>query len=192
MEIILDRLPNQFMMVILSTRSDWPGRLIRPTKGYNLKGSIFGELDIWNGLKFKSTFGLEANLWDSRSWSPKFQWDSSKNENSYLEQQYNKSLTWVWDNTFTYEKNLDKHHINVMAGTSAQENRYNFMNGSVQNFASDQTQQLSNGTLQPTLEATLQVGHCFSYMGRMNYAFADKYLATRNSSPGWFVPLWRW
>ncbi|MEK7718796.1 MAG: SusC/RagA family TonB-linked outer membrane protein, partial [Bacteroidota bacterium] len=148
------------------------------TKGYNLKGSIFGELDIWNGLKFKSTFGLEANLWDSRSWSPKFQWDSSKNENSYLEQQYNKSLTWVWDNTFTYEKNLDKHHINVMAGTSAQENRYNFMNGSVQNFASDQTQQLSNGTLQPTVGGNTASWALFSYMGRMNYAFADKYLAT--------------
>jgi TonB-linked SusC/RagA family outer membrane protein len=147
-------------------------------KGYNLMGSIFGELDIYKGLKFKSTFGLQANFWDSRTWSPKFQWDTSKKENSYLGQQYNKNLTWVWDNTFSYERSIGKHRLGAMAGTSAQENRYNFMNGSVQNFASDNTQQLSNGTLQPTVGGSTSSWALFSYMGRVNYAYADKYLAT--------------
>jgi len=147
-------------------------------KGYNLMGSIFGELDIYKGLKFKSTFGLQANFWDSRTWSPKFQWDTSKKENSFLGQQYNKNLTWVWDNTFTYERSIGKHRLGAMAGTSAQENRYNFMNGSVQNFASDNTQQLSNGTLQPTVGGSTSSWALFSYMGRINYAYADKYLAT--------------
>jgi len=148
------------------------------TKGYNLIGNIFGELDIYKGLKFKSTFGLQANFWDSRTWSPKYQWDTSKKENSYLGQQYNKNLTWVWDNTFTYEYTSGKHRIGAMAGTSAQENRYNFINGSVQNFASDQTQQLGNGTLQPTVGGNTASWALFSYMGRVNYTFADKYLLT--------------
>ncbi|MFY9152416.1 MAG: TonB-dependent receptor [Prolixibacteraceae bacterium] len=148
------------------------------TKGYNLMGSVFGELDIYKGLKFKSTFGLQANFWDSRTWSPKFQWDTSKKENSYLSQRYNKNLTWVWDNTFSYERTSGKHRFGVMAGTSAQENRYNFMNGSVQNFASDNTQQLNNGTMQPTVGGNTESWALFSYMGRLNYAFADKYLVT--------------
>jgi len=148
------------------------------TKGYNLIGNIFGELDIYKGLKFKSTFGLQANFWDSRTWSPKFQWDTSKEEDSYLGQQYNKNLTWVWDNTFTYERTSGKHRFGVMAGTSAQENRSNFINGSVQNFASDYTQQLGNGTKQPTVGGNTASWALFSYMGRLNYAFADKYLAT--------------
>lgn len=148
------------------------------TKGYNLIGNIFGELDIYKGLKFKSTFGLQANFWDSRTWSPKYQWDTSKKENSYLGQQYNKNLTWVWDNTFTYEYTSGKHRIGAMAGTSAQENRYNFINSSVQNFASDNTQQLSNGTQQPTVGGNTASWALFSYMGRVNYTFADKYLVT--------------
>lgn len=148
------------------------------TKGYNLMGSVFGELDIYKGLKFKSTFGLQANFWDSRTWSPKFQWDTSKKENSYLGQRYNKNLTWVWDNTLTYERTSGKHRFGVMAGTSAQENRYNFINGSVQNFASDNTQQLSNGTMQPTVGGNTESWALFSYMGRVNYAYADKYLVT--------------
>ncbi len=148
------------------------------TKGFNLIGNIFGELDIYKGLKFKSSFGLQANFWDSRTWSPKFQWDTSKKENSYLGQQYNKNLTWVWDNTFTYERTIGKHRLGAMAGTSAQENRNNFINGSIQNFASDQTQQLNNGTLQPTVGGSSYSWALFSYMGRVNYAFADKYLVT--------------
>jgi TonB-linked SusC/RagA family outer membrane protein len=147
-------------------------------KGYNLMGSFFGELDIYKGLKFKSTFGLQANFWDSRTWSPKYQWDTSKKENSYLGQQYNKNLTWVWDNTFSYEHKIGKHRLGAMAGTSAQENRNNFMSGSVQKFASDNTQQLSNGTLQPTIGGNTSSWALFSYMGRVNYAYADKYLVT--------------
>ena len=148
------------------------------TKGYNLLGNLYGEFEIYQGLKFKSSIGLQANFWDSRTWAPKYQWDTSKKENSYLGQQYNKSLLWVWDNTLTYDRTIGKNRINLMAGTSAQENRYNFINGSVQNFASDNTQQLSNGTLQPTVGGNTSSWALFSLMGRVNYSYADKYLLT--------------
>jgi TonB-linked SusC/RagA family outer membrane protein len=166
----------------------WDGDLVNPiglaktvdndTKGYNLIGSIYGELELLEGLKFKSTFGLQANFWDSRTWAPKYKWDSSVNDNSYLSEQYNKNFTWVWDNTFTYDKVLGDHHFTLMAGTSAQENNYNFMNGSVQAFASDLTQQLSNGTKNPTIGGNASSWSLMSYMGRANYAYGEKYLVT--------------
>ena len=148
------------------------------TNGYNLMGSIFAELQLMKELKFKSTFGIQANFWDSRTWSPKYAWDTSVQLQSYLGEQYNKNLTWLWDNTFTYDKTFGKHKLGVMAGTSAQENRYDFMNGSIQNFASDITQQLNNGILLPKVGGTTSSWSTFSYMGRVNYAYADKYLLT--------------
>ena len=148
------------------------------TNGYNLMGSIFAELEIVKNLKFKSTFGLQANFWDSRTWSPKRAWDTSVTLNSYLGEQYNKNLTWLWDNTFTYDKVFGKHKLGVMAGTSAQESRYNYMNGSIQNFASDVTQQLNNGILLPKVGGSTSSYSMLSYMGRVNYAYADKYLFT--------------
>ena len=148
------------------------------TNGYNLMGSIFAELEIAKNLKFKSTFGLQANFWDSRTWSPKRAWDTSVTLNSYLGEQYNKNLTWLWDNTFTYDKVFGKHKLGVMAGTSAQESRYNYMNGSIQNFASDVTQQLNNGILLPKVGGSTSSYSMLSYMGRVNYAYADKYLFT--------------
>ena len=65
-----------------------------------------------------------------------------------------------------------------MAGTSAQENQYNYLNGSVQNFASNLTQQMDNGTQQPTVGGSLSSWSLFSYMGRANYSYANKYLIT--------------
>ena len=148
------------------------------TNGYNLMGSIFAELQLMKELKFKSTFGIQANFWDSRTWSPEHAWDTSVQLQSYLGEQYNKNLTWLWDNTFTYDKTFGKHKLGVMAGTSAQENRYDFMNGSIQNFASDITQQLNNGILLAKVGGTTSSWSTFSYMGRVNYAYADKYLFT--------------
>ncbi|MDP4202369.1 MAG: TonB-dependent receptor [Bacteroidota bacterium] len=166
----------------------WDGDIVNPiglaktvdnsTLGYNVMGSVFGELEIMKYLKLKSNFGLQANFWNSRSWAPKYAWDTSINSNSYLSEQYNKNLTWTWDNTLTFDKSFGLHRIGIMAGTSAQKNRYNYMNGSIQAFASDLTQQLSNGTLQPTIGGSTSSWALFSEMGRFNYAYNDKYLVT--------------
>lgn len=148
------------------------------TNGYNLMGSVYGEIEILKNLKFKSTFGLQANFWDSRTWSPKRAWDTSVNLQSYLGEQFNKNLTWLWDNTLTYDKIFGKHKLGIMAGTSAQESRYNYMNGSIQSFASEVTQQLNNGILLPKVGGSTSGYSLLSYMGRVNYAYADKYLFT--------------
>ncbi|VBB48708.1 SusC-like TonB-dependent receptor [uncultured Paludibacter sp.] len=150
----------------------------KATKGYNLMGSVYGEIDLYKGLKFKSTAGVQLNLWDSRTWAPKYAWDTSVNENSYLWQQANKNITWLLDNLLTYDQSFDLHHLNVMLGTSAQENRYNYISGSVQNFASDLTQQLDNGTAQQIVKGNTSSYSLFSLMGRVNYNYADKYYIT--------------
>ena len=166
----------------------WEGDLVNPiglaktvnnsTLGYNLIGSIYGEWEIIDHLKIKSSAGLQANFWNSRTWAPSYHWNSSINENSYLYEQYNKNLTWVWDNTATYEKVIDKHNFTVMAGISAQENRYNYLNGSKQLFASNLTQQMDNGTILPTNGGSTNSWSLLSYIGRANYSYNNKYLVT--------------
>ena len=45
------------------------------TKGYNLLGNIYAEIKPWEWLTFKSTFGIQALFWDSKSWAPKYDWE---------------------------------------------------------------------------------------------------------------------
>jgi TonB-linked SusC/RagA family outer membrane protein len=148
------------------------------TKGYNIQGNIYAEAEIIKDLKFKSLGGMEANLWYTRTWSPKYQWGVKSQENSYLSEGSNRSITLLWDNTLTYDKTIGKHHINAVIGSSAQNNKYNYLSASVQKFASDNTQQIDNGILQPVQHGNASEWAIMSYLGRVNYNFANKYYVT--------------
>ncbi len=170
-------------------QASWYGDIINPigkativensTKGYNVLGNIYTEITLLKDLKFKSTGGVQAIFWDNRSWAPKYNWQPIPQPYSYLFQQYNKSLTWLWDNYFTYDKYLaPRHHLTLLAGSSAQNNRYDYMTGSIQNFASDNTQQLNNGTAQQTIGGNASEWALLSFIGRANYMYDNKYLLT--------------
>ncbi|HEV7621966.1 MAG TPA: SusC/RagA family TonB-linked outer membrane protein, partial [Flavisolibacter sp.] len=170
-------------------QSSWYGDIINPigkatindntTQGYNILGSIYGELTLFKNFKFRSTAGAQASFWDSRSWAPKYNWQPIPQPNSFLSEGYNKSLTWLWDNVLTYDNYLGRdHHLTVLAGSSAQNNRFDNMNGSIQNFASNTTQQLNNGTTQPTIGGSGSEWSLLSFFGRANYSYKDKYLLT--------------
>ncbi len=166
------------------------------TLGYNVLGSVYGEATILPGLVFKTTAGLQAAFGDSRAWAPAYPWKPIAQPYSYLSQQYNKSITLLWDNYFTYDKLIGAdHHITVLAGTSAQNNRYDYMNGNISNFASDLTQQLNNGTTNPVVGGDASEWALLSFMGRVNYAYKDKYLLTatvRRDGSSRFGPDNKW
>lgn len=149
------------------------------TEGYNVLGSVFAEATIIPGLTFKSTAGIQASFFNSRTWSPKYNYQPIPQPNSYLSEQYNKSITYTWDNFLTYDKYFgEDHHLTVLAGTDAQTNGYHFAGGNVSGFASDVTQQLNNGTLNPVLNGDGSEWALLSYVGRANYAYKDRYLLT--------------
>ncbi len=148
------------------------------TKGYNIQGNVYAEAEIIKDLKFKSLGGMEANLWYTRTWSPKYQWGVKSQENSYLSEGSNRSITLLWDNTLTYDKTFGEHHVNAVVGSSAQNNQYNYLNASVQKFPSESTQQIDNGILQPVQHGNASEWAIMSYLGRVNYSFADKYYLT--------------
>ncbi|MGD8427690.1 MAG: TonB-dependent receptor [Balneolaceae bacterium] len=170
-------------------RSSWVGDIVNPigqaklidnsTNGYNVIGSVYGELDITDHLSFKSKLGLKANFWNSRTWSPQYDWQPNPQAESYLYEQYNKNINWLIDNTLTYDQRFnDIHHLKVLVGTSAQENNFDFINGSVKGFSSEHTQQLTNGIEQPTLDGNGSSWSLLSFMGRVNYSYKDTYLLT--------------
>lgn len=149
------------------------------TKGYNIQGSVFGEIDFLKKFTFKSLGGAEANLWYNRTWSPSYSWDSDVQPNAYLYEAANRSITLLWDNTLTYKKEFDdKSSITGVIGTSAQENDFKYISGSIQNFASEQTQQLDNGIEQSVLNGNGSEWALFSYFARVQADFQDKYYLT--------------
>lgn len=148
-------------------------------EGFNIQGSIFGELDFLEDFTFKSLFGAETNFWFGRTWAPSYAWDSDISEDEYLSENSNRSITLLWDNTLTYNKRFDDgSKITAVIGTSAQENRFNTMNGSIQDFSSESTQQLDNGTNQMQVGGNSSEWAIFSYFARATFDYQSKYLLT--------------
>jgi TonB-linked SusC/RagA family outer membrane protein len=68
--------------------------------------------------------------------------------------------------------------LNVLIGTSAQENKFEYLSGSVRNFPSENTQTLNNGIDQPILNGSGSEWSLFSYFARINVNFQDRFYAT--------------
>jgi len=149
------------------------------TKGNNILGNIYAELTLLPGLKFKSTGGIQALFYNSRNWAPVYNFQPNPQTQAYLSEQFNKSMTYLWDNYFTYDKTFgSNHHLSLLAGSSAQNNRYDYLNGNKTDFPSNVTQQLNSGTGTANTGGDASEWALLSFMGRINYAYQDKYLIT--------------
>lgn len=149
------------------------------TNGYNLLGNIYAEIKPTSQFIFKTLAGIDFKSWDQTNFNPKYDWKPIPQTESYRREEWNKSMTYLWDNTLTYINTFnDIHNLNVMVGTSAQNNVYNKMDGSVQGFLSDNNNQLSNGLNKPTIGGTKNDWALLSFIGRANYNYDDKYMLT--------------
>ncbi len=149
------------------------------TKGYNVLANAFAEIKIKDNLTFKTLGGIDFKFWDKRNFYPKYNWKPIPQPQSTLYEESNKSMTYLWDNTLTYMETFnEKHHLNVMIGSSAQNNVYNNMSASILNFLTDNNNQLNNGLTDPTVGGTKNDWAILSFIGRANYNYADKYLLT--------------
>ncbi len=149
------------------------------TIGYNLLGNITAELSFTKWLKFKSTFGVDAKFWFSDSYTPKYDWKPIPTEESSRYKSDNKSFTYLWDNYFIFDYTFaQKHHVGVMAGTSAQWNDYDYLNAQKNVFAFDSVHEMDNGQKMHALGGNETEWALFSYMARVNYEYDNKYLLT--------------
>jgi TonB-linked SusC/RagA family outer membrane protein len=149
------------------------------TNGYNALGNLYGEVYFFDKFTYKMLGGIDFKFWDNESFSPKYDWKPIPVPNSYKGQSSNKSFTYLWDNTLTYMDTFnDRHNLNVMIGSSAQNNVYNYMSASIKDFLSDKNNQLNNGLLDPTVGGSKNEWALLSFFGRINYNFDNKYLLT--------------
>lgn len=172
-----------------SGNSEWYGSIRNPvgsndmyrstTNGYNFLANVAADFTLvpeW--LQFRSLFGFDGKFWFDDSFSPKYNWHPTPVEESTQYQSSNRNFTYLWDNYFTFDHTFGRNSVNVMAGMSAQWNHAYWMNGSVSGFLFDSVHQLANGEKIKDLDGSQSEWALLSYMARVNYSYADRYLLT--------------
>jgi TonB-dependent starch-binding outer membrane protein SusC len=146
---------------------------------YRFNGNVYAEVNFLKDFKFRSMFGTEQFNSTYNAWVDPF---TSREGRGFkgIADLYNHQMNyWISENTFSYSKVLNKHSINALAGFVASER--SIFNSSVHatGFGSNAIQTVNGGSLR-TAGADDSKHRNAAFIGRINYAYDDRYLLTTN------------
>jgi TonB-linked SusC/RagA family outer membrane protein len=170
--------------------------------------SLFAELDVLPGLKFKSSYGADLSFWGFDAYNYRLQMGGSMDKlNSAVEGQMNRGLRWQLENVLTYAATFaEKHNLNAVLGQSAQQYRYRYLYGARQNLI-DETDPIKatiDNTATPSALTDLALAGGIgnvdysalaSYFGRLDYNFDERYMieaTLRRDGSSRFGPNNKW
>lgn len=152
-----------------------------PTRGVHLFGNAFAEVDLLKGLTFRTSFGIEYNLFNTSAYTVRdIESPEARNTNS-LTVSNNFDNSWTWYNTLTYNRVFGAHTFNVLAGTEAISSYSVGFNANRSNFAFDDPdyRYLNAGSplgLQNSGGGASR-SRLFGVFGKVNYAYKEFLLA---------------
>lgn len=146
---------------------------------YNrIMGNIYAQIHILEGLSFKSTLGYNYGEWNGSARSLPNPEHAEPNFVSTFSISNNTSFQWNWSNVLNYATTIsDNQNLNIILGTEAVENTYQWHNAGRNQYFSDDPlyMQLSSGESTQTNEGSMSEWSLFSLFGRVNYDLMGKY-----------------
>lgn len=149
-------------------------------QSHRFMGSVYAELEIVKGLKARSSIAYDINDNIGYSYTPSWMLQESLYDEKGS--RVDKTFTYVnrvFDNTLSYIKVFNRHHIDAVAGASWTLNKSNFMNVSSINFPNDDI--LNNLGSAGSISSYSSDGESSgleSYFMRANYNYDGKYYLT--------------
>ncbi|WP_010663702.1 SusC/RagA family TonB-linked outer membrane protein [Marinilabilia salmonicolor] len=149
--------------------------------------SFWAELDVVEGLKFKSSYGVDLAFWggDGYEFEHFLATQGKELTRSHVYSNMHRGFTWQVENTLTYNKSInDRHNFTLLLGQSAQEYTY-------RNLYGDDYDLLENNPDKAVIDYAIadrddervaggtggfSVESLASYFGRIDYNFDEKYM----------------
>jgi len=153
---------------------------ISEVKNEGILTSFFGEIELIKGLKFRSTISTNNNKGNNVRYTPSTDVFEIRNgrKGSRTDYLYSSSST-IFDNTLTFDRQFNKHSLNLLSGVSFTKVENEFTSISSTGFQDDYV--LNNlgsaGSIQ-TYTSGGGISGLSSYFLRSNYNYAGKYFVT--------------
>lgn len=168
-------------------------------KGFRGVGNIFAEIDFLQNFTFRSSYGIDFLFNKSTNFSPAYtvffpNGDPSNQKNTYssLTKSTTDNLNWLWENTISFFKEMDKHRVDAVVGYTMQESQSELMELYGQNllrdnedfwyiqpgYIYDESNNIDNvSRIKNEVDANLYYS-MISYLARVNYTFDNRYIFT--------------
>lgn len=162
---------------------NWPNPLYdieqntSESRSDRILGNFFLEAKPFKGLSIKTIYGVDRLNVEDNTFRTRIHGDGFPLGTSF--NSYGRTLQWNWQNIATYTNTFaEKHSLNFLVASEVQKYTLDSWGGSRQGVADDffTTYQGNFTTNNPPIANFQTQNGLISYFGRLNYAFADKYL----------------
>lgn len=147
----------------------------------NVLGDVYININLAKGLEFRSQTGTNIVTRNQREYSGRTLNNISQGQNGFASVNNSRETFWSNENYFTYNGSFgNAHDLNATLGFSWQENNFNNIGISSQNFTTDffQYNNIGAGSQQNPGFSGANRWSFNSYFGRVNYTLQDKYIVT--------------
>ncbi|MDR2921458.1 MAG: TonB-dependent receptor [Tannerella sp.] len=151
-------------------------------KSTRILGNAYLQWDILNGLIFKTDIGYDWS-YKQRKWFVPRVPEAGRQSNQNELNQYPEEFThWASTSTLKYEKEINKHKFMALGGIAFESSNYEDIEARKKDFISEaeHSRYLEAGTSIISLAGGRSEWSLFSYFGRIDYSFDNKYLFAAN------------
>lgn len=163
-----------------------------------LIGNLYADIKIYKGLSFTSNLGINLNNNERRGFTHRYYLSAADNvPRGWVQNQTGKTNSFIWNNLLKYNQKFGSHTIDFVGGQTAEKTMNNYVYASKDGtpFNDLQYRVLSAATANDQTSGSIQEWTLLSYLARLNYNYADKYLLTasiRQDGSSRFAKQNRW
>lgn len=164
-------------------------------RGLQMYVDFFADVTLWKGLVFRAEYAGNYYYSNTYQYTPSYDYGHYV-QSSTGSRGANNGSNWTLKTYLTYNGTFGKHNVSVMAGHEAQENSYETLYASRDNYLFNTIHELNMGDSSTAKNSSGRGSSAIeSYYGRLNYGYDDRYLATftvRGDGSSSFGPANRW
>ncbi|MBD5378319.1 MAG: SusC/RagA family TonB-linked outer membrane protein [Bacteroides sp.] len=143
---------------------------------FTITGTVYGEVDIIKGLRFRTSLSGTLGYTDSDYFNPSY--ITTRKEATGGESHYRRSKT-LWDNTLNYNAKFGIHAIDAMAGVSWEKYISKTQSISGKTYPDDEIfTNIGSAATVSNWNSSYSSNGLFSSFARLNYRLYDRYLLT--------------
>ncbi|MDE6074423.1 MAG: TonB-dependent receptor, partial [Muribaculaceae bacterium] len=145
-------------------------------ENYTITGTVYGEVDILKGLRFRTSLSGNLGHTDSDYFNPSY--TTTRKEATGGETHSRRSKT-LWDNTLNYNTKFDVHAIDAMVGISWEKYISKSQSISGKTYPDDEIfTNIGSAASVTNWSSGYSSNGLFSSFARLNYRLYDRYLFT--------------
>lgn len=148
------------------------GNAVRKT--FKVLGTLYAQVNFTSWLNFRSTFGVDYVNNFTHQFTPIYNSKGRSATTANISDQRTFFTTTLFTQQLTFDKTFGSHHVNAIAVFERQGAK-NFGESAAGQQASNERETLVGAT-NPSIFSTKAENLLISYVGRVNYEFAGKYL----------------